>query len=137
MIQLKNLLPENTQAPQPQENQSGVSETSSKLTIEQKRKLSEMVSRYNEYGKILYREKKITEIAQNLQEISDLAENYALNECGDWFEENIVKRNFQEMKKYCEQFGKLAKETQSKQHQMEALYEDMGHILERYFEIKG
>lgn len=137
MIQLKNLLPENTQAPQPQENQSGVSETSSKLTIEQKRKLSEMVSRYNEYGKILYREKKITEIAQNLQEISDLAENYALNECGDWFEENIVKRNFQEIKKYCEQFGKLAKETQSKQHQMEALYEDMGHILERYFEIKG
>jgi hypothetical protein len=136
MIQLKTLLPENVNVPSTQQTQNVATETSSKLTVEQKRKLAEMVSRYNEYGKMIYREKKITEIAQNLQEISDLAENYALNECGDWFEENIVKRNFQEIKKYCEQFGKLAKETQSKQHQMEALYEDIGHILERYFEIK-
>jgi len=136
MIQLKTLLPENAVVPQPQPIENVVAETSSKLTVEQKRKLSEMVSRYNEYGKMIYREKKMTDIAKNLQEISDLAENYAINECGDWFEENIVKRNFQEIKKYCEQFGKLAKESQSKQHQMEALYEDIGHILERYFEIK-
>lgn len=136
MIQLKTLLPENADVPAPQSIENVATETSSKLTVEQKRKLSEMVSRYNEYGKMIYREKKMTDIAKNLQEISDLAENYAINECGDWFEENIVKRNFQEIKKYCEQFGKLAKESQSKQHQMEALYEDIGHILERYFEIK-
>jgi len=104
MIQLKTLLPENVNVPSTQQTQNVATETSSKLTVEQKRKLAEMVSRYNEYGKMIYREKKITEIAQNLQEISDLAENYALNECGDWFEENIVKRNFQEIKKYCEQF---------------------------------
>lgn len=136
MIQLKTLLPENAAVLPTQNNENVVPEASSKLTVEQKRKLAEMVSRYNEYGNLIYREKKITEIAQNLQEISELAEVYAINECGDWFEENIVKRNFQEIKKYCEQFGKLAKESQSKQHQMEALYEDIGHILERYFHIK-
>lgn len=101
------------------------------MTIEQKRKLSEMVSRYNEYGKAIYREHDILEVSKNLQEVSELAETYALNECGDWFEENTVKRNMAELRKYNESFNKIAKESKNRQQQMEALYEDMGRVLER------
>lgn len=106
-----------------------------KMSVDEKRKLSDMVARYNEYGKSIYRETDILEIAQHLQEISSLAEGYALNECDDWFEESTVKRNMLELKKYNESFSKIAKETKVRQQQMEALYEDMGRVLERYFEI--
>jgi len=113
----------------------GQSDQPAKMNIEQKRKLSEMVSRYNEYGKAIYREHDILEVSKNLQEVSELAETYALNECGDWFEENTVKRNMAELRKYNESFNKIAKESKNRQQQMEALYEDMGRVLERYFEI--
>jgi DNA repair ATPase RecN len=113
------------------------SEETSKMSVDDKRKLSEMVSKYNEYGKSIYREKDIVEIANRLQEITNLAEGYALNECGDWFEESTVKRNMMELRKYNESFVKIAKESQSRQRQLEALYEDMGRVLERYFEISN
>lgn len=107
------------------------------LSLEQKKKLSSMVSRYNEYGKSIYREQDIAEVSAHLQEITELAESYALNNCGDFLEESTVKRNMIELKKYNESFNKIAKEVKVRQHQMEALYEDMGRVLERYFDIKG
>ncbi len=131
MIQLKQILEDlklEIQAPA-QEVQPA------KLNIEQKKKLSEMVSRYNEYGKSVYREAKIIDVAKNLQEIADLAEKYAIQECSEWIEGNTVKRNMSELKKYNENFGKLAQEVHSKQQQLEALYEDMGRILGRYFHV--
>lgn len=105
------------------------------LSLEQKKKLAAMVSSYNEYGKSIYRERDIAEVAAHLQEIAELAESYALNQCGDFIEESTVKRNMIELKKYNESFNKIAKEVKIRQHQMEALYEDMGRVLERYFEI--
>ena len=106
-----------------------------KLSVEQKRKLIEMVGRYNEYGKSIYRDADLIEVAKNMQELCDLAESYALNECGDWFEENTIKRNMAELKKYNEAFSKIAREMKSKQIQLESLYEDSGRVLERYFKI--
>jgi hypothetical protein len=107
----------------------------SKLSVEQKKKLSSMVSAFNEYGKSIYRERDIAEVAAHLHEIVELAEAYALNECGDFIEESTVKRNMMELRKYNESFNKIAKESKVRQHQLEALYEDMGRVLERYFDI--
>lgn len=107
------------------------------LSVEQKKKLANMVAAFNEYGKSIYRERDIAEVAAHLQEISELAESYALNGCGDYIEESTVKRNMIELKKYNESFNKIAKEVKVRQHQMEALYEDMGRVLERYFDING
>lgn len=132
-IQLKNLI-ENLKLPEVNYKRDE-SEDTPKLSLEQKRKLSEMVSKFNEYGKAIYRETDISEISKNLSEIVNLAESYALNDCGDWFEENTVKRNMSELKKYNEMFNKVATELKSKQHQMEALFEDMGRIIDRYFGI--
>jgi hypothetical protein len=40
-----------------------------------------------------------------------------------------------ELKKLQTAFEKEAVEAQSQQQRLEALYEDMGHVLQRYFEI--
>jgi hypothetical protein len=113
---------------------SGFNQTP-KLTAEQKNKLMDMVSRYNELGNKLRLEQSLIETAQALSEISELAETYACNEAADWFATEVVKRDFKRARNISGDFQKIAKECHGRVQQLNALYEDMGHILERYYEI--
>jgi len=108
---------------------------SPKLSPEQKRKLMEMVSQYNSLGQKLRMENALIETAKALSEISELAETYACNEASDWFATEVVKTDFKRAKGISETFQKLARECHGKVQQLNALYEDMGHILGRYYEI--
>lgn len=95
----------------------------------------EIVGRYNEYGNMLRREHTLSELAQQLSSIAEYAEYALTNETSDWYDANTVRRNLKEMQGYAKQFAKIAEDADAYHMQMEALYEDMGHILERYFEI--
>lgn len=108
---------------------------SPKLSSEQKMKLMDMVSRYNEFGQKLKMENSLIETAQALAEISELAETYACNEAQDWFATEVVKGDFKRARGVSETFQKIAKECHGKVQQLNALYEDMGNILQRYYEI--
>lgn len=107
-----------------------------KLSPEQKRKLLEMVSKFNEYGQSLQVESKIIDTAKALAEIAEMAEAYACNESADWFHRDVVKKDFGNVKKTVGEFQKLAKECYSNLQKLSALYEDMGHVMGRYYEIK-
>lgn len=108
---------------------------SPKLSPEQKRKLMEMVGQYNTLGQKLRMEGALIETATALAEIAELAETYACNEASDWFATEVVKTDFKRAKGITETFQKLARECHGKVQQLNALYEDMGHILGRYYEI--
>jgi hypothetical protein len=108
---------------------------SPKLSPEQKKKLMEMVSQYNVLGQKLRMENALIETATALSEISELAETYACNEASDWFATEVVKTDFKRARGISETFQKLARECHGKVQQLNALYEDMGKILERYYEI--
>jgi hypothetical protein len=130
MIKLKNLvessvnpLPTNEDAPR-------------KLTKEEKKSLADLVHNYNEYGKSLQEYGKVIEVADTLKKIAEYAETYVVNECDDWTQANVAKRHFSEIKKHADTFKKLAKEAHEKNVHMTSLYEDVGGILEKYFEIK-
>jgi hypothetical protein len=112
-------------------------------TTEEKKAALENIGCYNEYGRHLYREHNLMEIAHKLSEITKMAEELALHETakvseGDqaWFDEQTVKKNFGNLRKISEEFNKLAKDAHTLQQRMEALYEDGAHIVERYYEIK-
>jgi len=137
MIKLKQIVEGITSVSTMKTEELQTSSMDKRLSVEQKKKLSTMVSQFNEYGKAIYRERDISEVAAHLQEIVELAEAYALHECADFIEESTVKRNMMELRKYNENFSKIAKESKIRQQQMEGLYEDMGRVLERYFDIKG
>ena len=107
------------------------------LTKEEKKALYELVHNYNEYGKVLYEYHQLMKVAENIDKISQYAETYALNECGDWMQENTAIRHFKELKKMSEAFKKNAAKCQQQNTEMVSLYEDMGNILEKYFEIKS
>jgi hypothetical protein len=104
-------------------------------SIEEKKAALGMIGKYNEYGRILRREHNLMEIAQTLQEIAKSAERFTLNETDEWFDKNTVSRNMKELSRCSGEFGKLARESYVVEQRMEALYEDMGHVLNRYFSI--
>ena len=58
-----------------------------------------------------------------------------LSETNDWFDSVSVKRNMKELKGLTGQFKKTAVEANSVNQRLSALYEDMGNILNRYYEI--
>ena len=96
----------------------------------------ESVSNYSSYGKEIYREHDIIETAKKLSEIARIAGIHAVRETEDAFDKITVNRNMKELKSYSEQFLKVAAEANGLQQRVESLFEDMGRVLSRYYEIK-
>lgn len=111
-------------------------EEQKKLSPEQKRKLMEMASMFENYGVALHNEEAIMNSAKAITELCELAEVYALNECGDWFQQDIVKKDMKELKKRIMEYGKLAKECYGRMQQLGVAYNDIGHVLGRYYDLK-
>jgi hypothetical protein len=121
MLKLKDLLKETEEFQQ--------------LPTELKKHFLEIISTYNQHREGMSRKSDIMQVAETLGGIADAAQEYTLREGGDWFDRVTIKRNMSELKKLQTSFEKEAVEAQSQQQRLEALYEDMGHVLQRYFEI--
>ena len=129
--------PQQQTAPQPTQPVGESPAPIKTLTKEEKKALYELVNNYNEYGKVLYEYHQLMKVAENIDKISQYAETYALNECGDWMQENTAIRHFKDLKRMSEAFKKNSTKCQQQNSEMVSLYEDMGNILEKYFEIKA
>lgn len=106
-----------------------------KLSSEIREKALSAIKEYNTYGKSIYREGNLVKLAKTIHEISKFAEQFTVESAGDWFDGQTVQRNMKELHRCSEEFMKVATEVQRHQDKMTALYEDMGTILNRYFEI--
>jgi hypothetical protein len=98
-----------------------------------------LISRQYHHKKKLGRQKKehsIMEIAHTLSKITEAAEKFTMAETQDWFDRKTISENMKQLRKVSEEFKKLAQEAHTMEQRMEALYEDGGHVLSRYFEIK-
>ncbi len=95
----------------------------------------EDVKNYNGFGRGIYREKNLSEIAQKFSEIARIAGIHTVKETASTFDKITVSRNMKELKSYSDQFNKVASEAHILQQRMEGLYEDMGKVLGRYYEI--
>ena len=93
------------------------------------------VSNFNSFSKQIYREGNLRELAERLSKLAMTAKQHTLQETEDWFDKITVNRNMKELTGLSNQFKKVATEAQSLQERMGGLYEDMGHILGRYYEI--
>jgi hypothetical protein len=81
------------------------------------------------------RQSDMTEVANTLGAIVEAAKEMTLRESGDWFDSVTVKRNMSELDKLGKSFDKFAMEAKAMDERLHSLYEDMGHILGRYYEI--
>ena len=106
-----------------------------KLSPELKRHFLEIISTYNKYQEMMDRKSDITEVAETLGGITEAAKTLLLGESDDWFDKVTIKRNMSELDKLGSQFDKVAQEAKSLDERLHGLYEDMGHILSRYYKM--
>jgi|SaaInlV_165m_DNA_1040744.scaffolds.fasta_scaffold38336_2 hypothetical protein len=107
------------------------------LSSKQKKLASEKINKFGKYQKFIALEARDLDVAEDICNIVDNASKYIMNETDDWFDGISVKRNLKEVKSMAKEFYKTAKERQVYTQRMQSLYEDMGNILNRYFEIAG
>ena len=125
MIKLKKLMGEGEDKKAPKQT----------LSNEARRHFLEIISTYGSFGPKLKNENDLAQIAETLGAITDAASEFANKEAGNHFDESTVKRNMNELGKLSSQFEKIANEAKSLHSQMENLYEDMGHIIGRYYGV--
>jgi len=106
-----------------------------KLSSEVKKHFLEIISTYNTFQDQMKRQSDMTEVANTLGAIVEAAKEMTLRESGDWFDAVTVKRNMVELDKMGKSFDKFALEAKAMDERLHSLYEDMGHILNRYYEI--
>ena len=99
------------------------------------KQVMEALSQYNEIGKSLYMKDDLRETAEKLSQIAQLTKNHTLSETEDWFDKVTVNRNMKELTNFSKQFGKISTEAQAVRERLATLYEDMGNILNRYYDI--
>ena len=100
--------------------------------------VNELVSSIKNYGSLgehIYGKGSLKEIAESLSSIAEGAAQHTLSETEDMFDKVTVSRNMKELTGLSKQFGKVASEANSLQERMSGLYEDMGNILGRYYDI--
>ncbi len=100
-----------------------------------KHKVIEGVRNYGIVGKQLYNSNNIVEIAKQLSEIAESAHSHILGENDDWFDKISVNKNMKTLKGSVVEFQKAANESHKLNQRMTALYEDIGHVLNRYYDI--
>jgi len=101
-----------------------------------KHEVIEAIKSYSRVGKQLYNNNGILDAAKQLAQMAESAQNHVLSETDDWFDAVSVKRNMKELKGLTGNFKKTALEANSVNQRLSALYEDMGNILNRYYDIE-
>ena len=100
-----------------------------------KHKVIEGVRNFGVVGKSLYGGSNIMEIAKQLGDIAESAHHHILGEQDDWFDKISINKNMKSLKGSVVEFQKTAKESHQLNQRLTALYEDIGHVLNRYYEI--
>lgn len=136
MIKLKDLLNETITSGGIVSRNPWVKEN--EVNEEPKINVKELVSKINSFdsiGESIYGKGNLKEVAESLSSIAEGAAQHTLSEVDDMFDKVTVSRNMKELTNLSKQFGKVASEANSLQERMTGLYEDMGHILGRYYSI--
>ena len=97
--------------------------------------VSEALRSYNKLGEALYQQQSLKETAKSLSNIAEMAATHTVQETEDWFDKVTVTRNMKELTNHSKSFSKIAEEASSVQQRLAGLYEDMGVILNRYYDI--
>jgi len=95
----------------------------------------EGVKSFGIVGKQLYNNSNIMEMAKQISHIAEQAHTHIIGETDDWFDKVSVNKNMQSLKRSVAEFKKAATESHQLNQRLTGLYEDIGHVLNRYYEI--
>ena len=110
----------------------GTPESEPQISSEQ---ILSKIQEFGNLGNVIYQEGDLKETAKTLSDIANAASVHTLRETEDWFDKVTVNRNMKELTNLSKQFGKLSDEANSVLLRLSALYEDMGNVLGRYYDL--
>jgi len=110
----------------------GTTESEPQISSEQ---ILSKIQEFGNLGNVIYQEGDLKQTAKTLSDIANAAKVHTLRETEDWFDKVTVNRNMKELTNLSNQFGKLSEEASSVQQRLSALYEDMGNVLSRYYDL--
>ena len=100
-----------------------------------KYEVTEAVRQYSKIGSTVFGGSSIIETAKQLSKIVENAQGHVLSENDEWFDKVTVNRNMNNLKGMVKEFKKSAIESHQLDQRLRSLYEDMGTILNRYYDI--
>jgi hypothetical protein len=110
-------------------------EETPKLSKEDKKAFLEAVANYHRLGEMIYRTNTLKEVAQTLGNIVEQAEQVTLAESEHWFDNVTVSRHMKQLSEAYKVFEKTATEMSGMQQRLEAAYEDIGTVLNKYYKV--
>jgi hypothetical protein len=105
------------------------------LTPEQKKLYVELIGKYNQFGESIYRQGKLKAAYSNIKKIVEFASKNIVDESGDWFDGMTLSRHTRKMNESFKIFEKTVNEITKLQQRLEAVYEEIGETLGKYYEI--
>lgn len=107
------------------------------LTPEEKKARLEGIAKFNEYGKSIYRRNELKSAFNEIKNIVEFAAKNIVDESGDWFDKVTLNRHSKKLGESLKLFEKTAQEMTQLQQRLEAVYEEIGETLGKYYEIKS
>lgn len=105
-------------------------------TDDEKKTFMEAVRNFGLYGETIYRSDQLKEAIQEISELIELANGFTLKETDGWFDNVTATRHTKQMKEAVKVLQKEAEEILTRQQRLEAAYEDLGGLLNRYYKIE-
>ena len=112
-------------------------EKDEKMTKEQKKSFLEIVSNFHKLGEMVYSNARLQEVTTTLKSVVEQAEKMTIAETEHWFDNVTTSRHMKQMNEAFKVFEKTANEMNSLQQRLESAYDDMGMVLNRYYNVNS
>lgn len=106
-----------------------------KMQKEDKKAFLQAVGNYHRLSEMVYRNSALTEVTETLGKIVEQAETLTMQESEHWFDNVTVSRHMKQLKEAYKVFEKTATEMNGLQQRLESAYDDMGTVLNRYYQV--
>ncbi len=100
-----------------------------------KKSFIEAVKRYNTYKESFSKASNLKKIVSEIGNLVRAAEPITLQETGEWFDNITVNRHMKQMNEAYKVLEKTASELMQSQQRFESAYNDIGRVLENYYDI--
>jgi len=107
------------------------------MTTEDKKSFVEAVANFHKLGEMIYSSAKLSEVTETLKGIMERAEKVTMKESEHWFDNVTVSRHMKQMNEAMKVFEKTAGEMSGMQQRLESAYEDMGSVLNKYYNVNS
>jgi hypothetical protein len=108
-----------------------------KMQKEDKKSFLKAVANFHQIGEMIHSNGQLKEITETLNNIVQQAESLTIQESEHWFDNVTVGRHMKQMNEAYKVFEKTANEMSSLQQRLESAYDDMGMVLNRYYNVNN